>query len=235
MPMSFETESSVINRAKQRGFRDIKEGESIEEFRSHFADYMLDIDQVESSEIRTGRGWDQQDPLSVLQNSGVDTAGLFASLFGNAEPTISGWGSLVVNVLASKEVQHYLFESNGQPSSAVISFNDFMTLFPCNYADKPKYLRIPVASQNFKTYKEELGFYDGYSTRYKKHSNFDMIAEALLGFGIQLSVSEDGKSLKLALANNISTERVLGEGDVFDLYCILTTNKTYDDSFNTFK
>lgn len=69
MPMSFPTMESLINRAKLRGFRMPHENEDEEVYREEFADWMINVDRVESSEIRTGRGWDQQDPFTLLANA----------------------------------------------------------------------------------------------------------------------------------------------------------------------
>lgn len=71
MPMSFPTHQSVVNRATQRGFRAPVEGETEDQYRSNFAQFMRLVDPVEASEISSGRGWDQQSPLSVLLGSGV--------------------------------------------------------------------------------------------------------------------------------------------------------------------
>jgi hypothetical protein len=57
--MSFPDLKSLTNRAKQRGFRQPNEGESEADYRAAFADYMVNIDRVESMEIRTSRGWDE--------------------------------------------------------------------------------------------------------------------------------------------------------------------------------
>ena len=71
MPMSFPTHQSVVNRATQRGFRAPVEGETEDQYRSNFANFMRLVDPVEASEISSGRGWDQQSPLSVLLGSGL--------------------------------------------------------------------------------------------------------------------------------------------------------------------
>lgn len=69
MPMSFPDMQSLINRAEMRGFRQPEENESEAEYRTAFADFMHNVDMVESAEIRTGRGWDQMDPLTLLMNA----------------------------------------------------------------------------------------------------------------------------------------------------------------------
>ena len=68
MPMSFPTMESLKSRAAQRNFRLPDENESEDHYRTAFADFMMDHDRVESSEIRTGRGWDSQDPLELFSN-----------------------------------------------------------------------------------------------------------------------------------------------------------------------
>ncbi|WYW02383.1 hypothetical protein Lauda_00032 [Pseudomonas phage vB_PpuM-Lauda] len=72
MPMSFPDMQSLINRAEQRGFRRPLKAETEEEFRNALADHMLHIDRVESAEIRSGKGWDQQDPRAMLSAMGID-------------------------------------------------------------------------------------------------------------------------------------------------------------------
>lgn len=78
MPMSFPNMDSLKSRALQRGFRKPLKDEPEDDYRRSFANYMLDIDSVESSEIRSSVGWDQQSPNELLSNifrplvSGVD-------------------------------------------------------------------------------------------------------------------------------------------------------------------
>jgi hypothetical protein len=69
MPMSFPDFESLKDRAELRNFRQPHEGETESEFRTAFADFMQSIDRVESSEIRTGRGWDNQHPFELLANA----------------------------------------------------------------------------------------------------------------------------------------------------------------------
>ncbi|WYW00713.1 hypothetical protein Illi2_00031 [Pseudomonas phage vB_PpuM-Illi-2] len=76
MPMSFPDMQSLINRAEQRGFRRPLKAETEEEFRNALADHMLHIDRVESAEIRSGKGWDKQDPRAMLSAMGLDLKGL---------------------------------------------------------------------------------------------------------------------------------------------------------------
>jgi len=54
MPMTFPTIESLVERAEQRGFRMPKENESTEEYRAAFAEFMKDIDMIESFEIKNG-------------------------------------------------------------------------------------------------------------------------------------------------------------------------------------
>lgn len=42
------------------------EGESEADYRTAFADFMVKVDIVESSEIRSGKGWDKQDPSDLI-------------------------------------------------------------------------------------------------------------------------------------------------------------------------
>jgi hypothetical protein len=62
MPMSFPNLTSLKNRAKQRGFRDIESNESEDQYRTSFADFMQSVDFVESMEIRAKVGWDEFEP-----------------------------------------------------------------------------------------------------------------------------------------------------------------------------
>lgn len=70
MPMSFPTFDSLRNRAVSRNFRQPHPTECESDFRNALADFMRYVDSVESSEIRSGLGWDQQSPLSVLSGFG---------------------------------------------------------------------------------------------------------------------------------------------------------------------
>lgn len=69
MPMNFPTYESLRNRAASRHFRQPHTNETENDYREALADYMRFIDPVESSEIRSGLGWDKQSPLSVLAGS----------------------------------------------------------------------------------------------------------------------------------------------------------------------
>lgn len=68
MPMSFPDLESLKRRAAQREFRQPFEEESEQQYRAAFADFMMGVDRVESAEIRSGLGWDKQEPLSMLGN-----------------------------------------------------------------------------------------------------------------------------------------------------------------------
>jgi len=59
MPMCFPDIESLKRRSEQRGFRQPNENELESQFRKEFADFMENIDLVESMEIRTSRGWDE--------------------------------------------------------------------------------------------------------------------------------------------------------------------------------
>jgi len=76
MPMSFPDLKSLERRAEQRGFRWNLKDESEEEYREAFADFMLNVDRVESAEIRSKVGWDvlQEDPATLLKMMGIDTS-----------------------------------------------------------------------------------------------------------------------------------------------------------------
>jgi len=69
--MSFPDMESLQSRAKQRGFRQPNEGETEAEYRTAFADFMVNVDRVESVEIRNKLGWDQQDPRAMLEAMGI--------------------------------------------------------------------------------------------------------------------------------------------------------------------
>jgi hypothetical protein len=73
MPMSFPDFDSLKARAQQRGFRQPNENETESEFRTALADFMITVDRVESAEIRTGKGWDEQqnDPAALLRAMGL--------------------------------------------------------------------------------------------------------------------------------------------------------------------
>ena len=58
MPMDFPDMESLKNRAAQRKFREPLEGETEAVYREAFADFMKDVDLIESMEIRSSVGWD---------------------------------------------------------------------------------------------------------------------------------------------------------------------------------
>lgn len=66
MPMDFPDMDSLKRRAAQRKFRQPHGGETEEQFRIAFADYLRPIDPVESAEVRSGMGWNKQDPFAML-------------------------------------------------------------------------------------------------------------------------------------------------------------------------
>lgn len=59
MPMSFPDMTSLRSAADVWKFREPTQGETEAEYRTALADFVLPKDQVESMEIRTGKGWDQ--------------------------------------------------------------------------------------------------------------------------------------------------------------------------------
>lgn len=66
MPRSFPTMQSLISNAKSRGYREPIENETEDSYRENFANWMRKVDPVESTEIRSGKGWDQQHPMGML-------------------------------------------------------------------------------------------------------------------------------------------------------------------------
>lgn len=66
MPMNFPDMDSLKNTAAWRGFRQPQEGETEQQYRQAFYNFMVYVDSVEASEIRSGVGWDKQSPMSVL-------------------------------------------------------------------------------------------------------------------------------------------------------------------------
>lgn len=66
MPMSFPTLESLVGRAGSRNFRKPLKDETEAQYRQAFYEFMQYVDSVEASEIRSGAGWDQQDPSSLL-------------------------------------------------------------------------------------------------------------------------------------------------------------------------
>ena len=88
MPMDFPSMESLTRRATQRDFRQPHEGETEAQYREAFADFMKDIDLVESHEIRGGCGWDRMTDQQTTEML-VDQVGgrekllkLFADLQG---------------------------------------------------------------------------------------------------------------------------------------------------------
>lgn len=68
MPMSFPTLESLVCRAGSRNFRPLLKDETEAQYRQAFHQFMQYVDCVEASEIRSGAGWDQQDPASLLSS-----------------------------------------------------------------------------------------------------------------------------------------------------------------------
>jgi len=77
MPMDFPDMDSLKRRASVHGFREPKQNESENEYRQELADFVKPIDQIESMEIRAGRGWDkwseQQQTDCLIDAMGADT------------------------------------------------------------------------------------------------------------------------------------------------------------------
>lgn len=66
MPMDFPDMNSLKQRASGRGFRQPEPSETEEHYRKALADYVRQIDPVESIEIATGKGWDKHEPAVIL-------------------------------------------------------------------------------------------------------------------------------------------------------------------------
>lgn len=58
MPMDFP-DSLLADTAELHKFREQREDESIDEFRTALANHVQPIDLIESMEIRTSKGWDR--------------------------------------------------------------------------------------------------------------------------------------------------------------------------------
>lgn len=75
MPMDFPDMRSLKSCAKVHKFRQPQEDESENEYRAALADHVKPIDQIESMEIRTGRGWDkwskQQGVTAMMDAAGA--------------------------------------------------------------------------------------------------------------------------------------------------------------------
>ena len=83
MPMYFPNLDSLKQRAQQRGFRQPNEGESEDQYRAAFADFMITVDRVESAEIRAGKPWDNQSPDELLSNARIDVGPIIQELKEN--------------------------------------------------------------------------------------------------------------------------------------------------------
>lgn len=90
MPMTFPDFQSLKERATQRNFRQPLDGETEDQYRAIFADFMQKVDMVEAGEIRLGAiPMDlvrEADPVSALAAiMGTDRKGvnsLMDDLFG---------------------------------------------------------------------------------------------------------------------------------------------------------
>lgn len=59
MPLDFDTAEKIINRAKITRFRDMREDETLGQYRQALVDHVASVDPIEAHEIRTGKGWDK--------------------------------------------------------------------------------------------------------------------------------------------------------------------------------
>ncbi len=59
MPMDFPDMDSLKSCAEVHKFRQPQENESENEYRTALADHVRSVDQIESMEIRNGKGWDK--------------------------------------------------------------------------------------------------------------------------------------------------------------------------------
>ena len=66
MPRSFPDMQSLKNNAKMRNFRQPAEDETEQVYRASFANFMRDVDIVESMEIRSSKGWDEWNDVDQL-------------------------------------------------------------------------------------------------------------------------------------------------------------------------
>lgn len=67
MPMDFPDMDSLIRCAKARGFRDPNVNEIEQEYRNALADFVEDLDFLESWEIRNKMCWDKWSNETVIQ------------------------------------------------------------------------------------------------------------------------------------------------------------------------
>ena len=75
MPMDFPDLKSLKRAAKMWKFREIKDGESEDDFRNGLADFVADKDFIESEEIRNKVGWDrftEEQNRNMLRRSGMN-------------------------------------------------------------------------------------------------------------------------------------------------------------------
>ena len=74
MPMDFPDMDSLKRCAEIHKFRQPNQGESESEYREALADHVKPIDQMESMEIRTKKGWDKWSRKEGV-NAMIDRAG----------------------------------------------------------------------------------------------------------------------------------------------------------------
>ena len=67
MPRSFPTIEHVQRAAYSHGFREMRQGETEDQYRAAVADHVQSRDLVESMEIRTGKGWNAFSEIENLQ------------------------------------------------------------------------------------------------------------------------------------------------------------------------
>lgn len=76
MPMDFPDLDSLKCAAMVHKFRDIKNGETEDEYREAVANHVSPIDFIESQEIRNGVGWDKwtdKQKMDMLIRKGMGT------------------------------------------------------------------------------------------------------------------------------------------------------------------
>jgi len=71
MPRSFPDMESLERAAQCHNFRQKLKSESEEDYRNALADHVRHIDPVESTEIRSGKGWNAQSPMELLGHLGL--------------------------------------------------------------------------------------------------------------------------------------------------------------------
>lgn len=114
MPMSFPTFESLRARAKQRQFRQPLEDETEDQFRQAFFNFMRHVDIVESSEIRSGAGWDQQKPEELVSVV-LDTYG--------REVPVYVWHLAIVELDNNVAVNLRMQEREGRKPKLMVDIN----------------------------------------------------------------------------------------------------------------